>query len=57
MLFIFGDESPRFQQVFNGYFTDLGIFLTIAGFVLVIASYYQHEETDLLLKNESIIVE
>jgi hypothetical protein len=44
-LYIYGGESHYiFYKVVNGYNAILGVFLTIVGFALVIASYYHHEE-------------
>jgi hypothetical protein len=44
-LYIYGGESHYiFYKVLNGYNAVLGVFLTMVGFVFVIASYYHHEE-------------
>jgi len=55
-LYIFGGRSRYYDsyKVMNGYYTVLGIFLTIAGFVLIVASYYNHDETNMAVKNESV---
>jgi hypothetical protein len=45
-LYIYGATSHyEFYKALNDYCAVLGIFLTIAGFVLVVAFYYHHEET------------
>jgi hypothetical protein len=51
------DYSYAVQQMWiHTYYIIFGVFLFIAGLVLIVASYYHHEETHLAVKNESITI-
>jgi len=44
-LYIYGVTSHyEFYKVLNDYLAVLGVLLTIAGFVLIVAACYHHEE-------------
>ena len=49
-------SPPGYFWGYSTYYVLFGVFLFIAGPVLIVASYYHHEEIHLAVKNESTTI-
>jgi uncharacterized membrane protein HdeD (DUF308 family) len=54
--YVRGIGPPDYFWGYSIYNILFGVFLLMAGIVLIVASYYHHDETDMAVKNESITI-